>query len=1336
MAFTLKCKYCGKLIQVNKDLIGQKVPCPGCKRSRRVPSPSTGISRTKNASGPQEGVTTGPKNSSPKVGQETSLSMPSESSSLRHWVFVSSLGLVFVLLIGVVAYTLHSSSRTTVPTPLAEAPFSHSDHSVDDSRQTKIPKPLAKASQQETPPHKKDEKRSSAPAALTSPPTILNTDSNPEVIPADVAILEMQLPAGSKVRLDGLDIDPLKPHVFNNLEPMRIYKHEVIVRFAQGGETSRTLLVQAGSGIYLALLSPDTSRPELVLQRGHSIEGIVNQIVFSPNGKQILTCGGGRIAVLWDTQTGQQIRSFFVPTGSIVESINSVAFSPDGKQILTGHSDKIAILWNVQTGQQIRSFRGHTSYVGPVAFSPDGKQILTGSSDCTAIVWDTQTGEQLRSFRGHTKGIASVAFSPDGRQILTGSGDNTAVMWDTQTGLQLRSFRGHTKGIASVAFSSDGRQILTGSGDNTAVMWDTQTGRQLRSFKGAGKVAFSPDGRQILTGSIDSSVILWDAQTGQKLRSFLEQNASFALVPVAFSPDGKQILTGSYAATAILWDAQTGQKLRSFLGDANTLYSVAFSPDGKQILTGHFDKIAILWNAQTGRQLHSFPGHAEYVAHVAFRPDGKQILTSSGRIAILWDAQSGQKLRSLEHRGHICSVEFSPNGKQILTFWDDRDDRTATLWDPHTGELIRSFQGDTQSSNPFFLGKHAPRVTFSPDSKQIISVSDDHTAFLWDAQTGQKLRSFPRHTRSVKTVAFSPNGKQLFSVSDDYTGFLWDAQTGQQLHSFPAGHTDGVYWVAFSPDGRQILTGSFDYTAILWDAQTGQKLRSFLGHASVFRFVSFSPDGKQILTGNSDGTIRIWNVATGDELACLINAGGGKDWAVVTPEGLFDGTKGAREKVLFRVGDGLTVVPLDRFFQDFYYPGLLAEIWRGVRPLPGKPLQTNPAPLVKILLNDQPGTDRKEQVTVDVAVTDQGGGISGPWVQHNRATLRYGPLVKTEGKTVHYRIPVSLVPGENRIDVRASTGDGIRESDPASLSIPFSGKLPEPELYVIAIGINRHTKDSGVTDLDCCATDTKALAQLFKQRSGTLYRQVHVTQLLDEQATKDGILKAIQDVASRAKPQDTLVVSVSSHGISLGQRFYLIPHDFKLTQPQQSPEKPRPVVGGVGLRGYREVSDDREVSVRARGLAIDELGEVLAEVPALKRVLLFGTCHSGSAIQLAGKQHNPFAFRGAVERFSRAQGVYCLSASKADELAAETKELGHSLFTYALLAGVRAAEGGPLAGKPIAGEKDSAIDVLSWFDYARKEVPGLYEKYVGRPQQIEVSGEDQPTFPLFSREPK
>jgi uncharacterized caspase-like protein len=138
-------------------------------------------------------------------------------------------------------------------------------------------------------------------------------------------------------------------------------------------------------------------------------------------------------------------------------------------------------------------------------------------------------------------------------------------------------------------------------------------------------------------------------------------------------------------------------------------------------------------------------------------------------------------------------------------------------------------------------------------------------------------------------------------------------------------------------------------------------------------------------------------------------------------------------------------------------------------------------------------------------------------------------------------------------------------------------------------------------------------------------------------------------------------------------------------------------------------------------------------VPALKRVLIFDTCHSGSAIALAGKQQNPFAFRSAIERFCRAQGVYSLSATAAEELAAESNELGHSIVTYTLLAGMGAVDGGILKDQPLTTTKDP-VDVLDWFRYARDGVLGLYKKYVGRPQHIELSGEDRPGFGILAKE--
>ena len=72
-------------------------------------------------------------------------------------------------------------------------------------------------------------------------------------------------------------------------------------------------------------------------------------------------------------------------------------------------------------------------------------------------------------------------------------------------------------------------------------------------------------------------------------------------------------------------------------------------------------------------------------------------------------------------------------------------------------------------------------------------------------------------------VAYSPDGRTLASASRDHTVKLWDAATGQVVRTL-RGHAEPVHGVAFSPDGRRIASASFDRTIKLWDAATGQEL--------------------------------------------------------------------------------------------------------------------------------------------------------------------------------------------------------------------------------------------------------------------------------------------------------------------------------------------------------------------------------------------------------------------------------------------------------------------------------------------------------------------------------
>jgi WD40 repeat protein len=92
---------------------------------------------------------------------------------------------------------------------------------------------------------------------------------------------------------------------------------------------------------------------------------------------------------------------------------------------------------------------------------------------------------------------------------------------------------------------------------------------------------------------------------------------------------------------------------------------------------------------------------------------------------------------------------------------------------------------------------------------------------LWVKQAFP-LKNLVGHTGRVSSVAFSPDGKRIVTASHDHTARVWDAETGCVKLALK-GHTGIVRSVAFSPDGKCIVPGSEDRTARVWDVETGQQ---------------------------------------------------------------------------------------------------------------------------------------------------------------------------------------------------------------------------------------------------------------------------------------------------------------------------------------------------------------------------------------------------------------------------------------------------------------------------------------------------------------------------------
>ena len=546
-----------------------------------------------------------------------------------------------------------------------------------------------------------------------------------------------------------------------------------------------------------------------------------------------------------------------------LDDVVSVAFSPDGKTLASGSKDRTIILWDIRTKRPIgQPLTGHSDVVTSIAFSPDGKTLASSSRDNSIILWDMETAKPVRQLLGESgDGVTSIAFSPDGKTLASGNRDQKIILWDLETGKRTGQLVGHSDYVLTVAFSPVGKILASGSRDQTIILWDVETHQPIsQPLPGhtdyVASVAFSPDGKILASGSRDKTIILWDVKTHKPIRQpskgHFDSVFSYIL-SVAFSPDGKIMASAGTDTNIILWDVIISNSMSRLLKEpTGGITNLTFTPDSQTLASTSNSGLITYWDVAKGKS--SAQSSIPIASGLKLSPDGKTLAYGNmdGTIT-LWDIAASKPIGQAL-RGDATNITFNQDGKMVAF---GTDDRKILIWDVSKGTLIGQFTDET-----------ANRMVLSPDGRTLAVVNNTMIKLL-NIKTGISEYSLEGHTQIVSAVAFSPDSKTLVSGSNDTTIVRWDVATGIAKGQPLEGHTQPVTMIAFRSDGifasascgkQNADSRCVEGEILLWDLVSQQPLgHPFTGHTESITNLAFSPDGETLASGGED-TIILWDL--------------------------------------------------------------------------------------------------------------------------------------------------------------------------------------------------------------------------------------------------------------------------------------------------------------------------------------------------------------------------------------------------------------------------------------------------------------------------------------------
>lgn len=973
----------------------------------------------------------------------------------------------------------------------------------------------------------------------------------------------------------------------------------------------------------------------------------------------------------------------------------------------------------------------HTQVVNAVVQDPTGAIAATASDDKTIRIWRAESGEALATLRvpigdGDEGQIYAIAISPDGKTLLAGG--QTGAAWDGSFAIYLfdvesQKLKGRLPNLPAainhIAYAPNGRTFAVALGGGQGVrLFDSASGRIIASDDEGFRerttwVAFDRTGR-FAESSLDGEIRLYDA-AGKRIgrRVPVPGGQPYS---VAFSAAGDTLAVGySNQPRVELLSARDLSPRGSLVGpkgEAGGLGAVAWGKNERLFAAGSVRNAAGVvvvrsWLAGPRAAPVDWPAAQDTVFQVDPTDEGG-VLVASADPALVRLRPTG----AIAFRNASPGVDFRDIAERRFSL--SRDGYAVTMQargmaEPLTIDMAQRSVGGAPSGGTRALvavaaappiqvtnwrNSRTPQIEGRPIKLEAQEYARSYANALGQdlviIGSDYQLRVFRRDGSAVGDgvplpaaawgLAVSGDGKVVVAAVGDGTlrWFGLDAQGTLTPRMAMFVTADGKRWIAWTPEGQfdHSDSGGKELVGLQINRQRGQAPEWF-SFAQVYRLM-YAPDAvtsrlrgvapppgsdpasvanelRQAIGGRPQSEVEVlsicWSKTGGQTCTDLAptnvarglrqRTGPDDEIELALPAGV------GATSIRYRVRGATGKANVDVFVNGRNVMRSIPETRSG-----GDDSLLPPVPLDSGVNQIQLRAYDSERLTYAQSRVVQ---VSRPAVAAAVASLGTSPG------------PGGAAPGGA---LGAAPGGGAKLETPAPPQ--------KPNVYILVAGVDKY--HTGINSLNFAVADARSVGEAIKARVPASYGQAKLIALYDKDSTADRVRLELKKIADVARPEDTVLIYLSGHGITIDKRYYFV------TENVTS-------VDAIPKQAFSEI----------------DLVESMAAIRARNGMVFIDTCHAGA-----------FSLDSASQ-IAHESGRYVLAASASLEEALDSYDNHNGVFATAVLRGL---QGGAAGGK-------AEVDNFGLGFFVRDLVKDLAaEKHHDQSARFKIATEDAKPFPI------